>query len=240
MRVPMKHFFHFVAALAGLLTCSIAEAQAVVLGLGRAKDGDTLLVGETEVRLFGIDAPEFDQTCSRQGHQWNCGAVAADALTELVTGKEVQCLSTASDQYGRVLGRCSVGRTDINQTMVEMGYAIAYRRYSSDYAHAEETAKAGKLGVWVGTFEVPERFRKTGGYSAAAKTRSSRKAARPASNVWAGGARLNCNIKGNRNRKGQWIYHLPGMPYYEQTRPEEIFCTEAEAQTAGYRRAVVK
>ena len=30
------------------------------------------------------------------------------------------------------------------------------------------------------------------------------------------------------------------MPYYDQTRPEEIFCTEAEAQAAAYRRATVR
>ena len=47
-------------------------------------------------------------------------------------------------------------------------------------------------------------------------------------------------IKGNQNRRGQWIYHLLGMPYYDQTRPEQLFCTEAEAQAAGYRRAIVR
>jgi hypothetical protein len=30
------------------------------------------------------------------------------------------------------------------------------------------------------------------------------------------------------------------MPYYDQTRAEEMFCTEAEAQAAGYRRAIVR
>jgi hypothetical protein len=30
------------------------------------------------------------------------------------------------------------------------------------------------------------------------------------------------------------------MPYYEQTHAEEMFCTEAQAQAAGYRRAKVK
>jgi hypothetical protein len=49
-----------------------------------------------------------------------------------------------------------------------------------------------------------------------------------------------CVIKGNRNRKGEWIYHVPGMPYYDVTRPEEIFCTEAQGQAAGYRRAIVR
>ena len=46
-----------------------------------------------------------------------------------------------------------------------------------------------------------------------------------------------CAIKGNRSRRGEWIYHLPGMPYYEETRAEEMFCSEAEAQAAGYRRS---
>jgi hypothetical protein len=49
-------------------------------------------------------------------------------------------------------------------------------------------------------------------------------------------------IKGNRSRRGEWIYHLPSMPYYGygQTRAEDIFCSEAEAQAAGYQRARVR
>jgi hypothetical protein len=46
-----------------------------------------------------------------------------------------------------------------------------------------------------------------------------------------------CAIKGNRSRRGEWIYHLPGQEYYEDTRAEDLFCTEREAQAAGYRRA---
>ena len=37
-------------------------------------------------------------------------------------------------------------------------------------------------------------------------------------------------------RLNEWIYHIPGMPYYEQTRAEEMFCTEAQARAAGYLR----
>jgi hypothetical protein len=29
-----------------------------------------------------------------------------------------------------------------------------------------------------------------------------------------------CLIKGNHSRRGDWIYHLPGMPYYDDTRAE--------------------
>lgn len=44
-------------------------------------------------------------------------------------------------------------------------------------------------------------------------------------------------MKGNRRRRGDWIYHLPDMPYCNETRAEEMFCTEAEAIAAGYRRS---
>ena len=36
------------------------------------------------------------------------------------------------------------------------------------------------------------------------------------------------------------VCHVPGMPRYDATRAEEVFCTEAEARAAGYRRAIVK
>jgi hypothetical protein len=191
------------------------------------------MVGGTEVRLFGIDAPEFDQSCTKNGQSWSCGSAAADQLMRLVTGKDVRCSSMGLDRHGRTLGRCMVGTTDINRTMVATGYAVAYRHYSSDYVSAEETAKAYKRGLWAGTFERPSQYRHEGEARPEPGTsvRTSRALAQPS-----GG----CMIKGNRNRKGQWIYHVPGMPYYEQTRAEEMFCTEAEARAAGYRRAKVR
>lgn len=33
------------------------------------------------------------------------------------------------------------------------------------------------------------------------------------------------------------MYHLPGMPFYERTKAEEMFCSEAQAEAADYRRA---
>jgi competence protein ComEC len=42
-------------------------------------------------------------------------------------------------------------------------------------------------------------------------------------------------IKGNINSKGEKIYHLPGDPWYDRTKAEAWFKTEAEAQAAGYR-----
>jgi endonuclease YncB( thermonuclease family) len=52
------------AVFAGLISLSAAAAQTFS-GYARSIDGDSLYVGETEVRLFGIDAPEWSQTCTR-------------------------------------------------------------------------------------------------------------------------------------------------------------------------------
>lgn len=54
---------------------------------------------------------------------------------------------------------------------------------------------------------------------------------------------VGCNIKGNVTFEGsEKIYHVPGCDYYEETRintdyGERWFCTEAEAQAAGWREA---
>lgn len=218
-----------------------AAAAPAVYGTGHPKDGDSLMVGDTEVRLFGIDAPERDQTCQKNGQDWSCGAAAADKLAQLVTGKNVVCSSMGKDEHGRTLGKCMVGATDINRVMVALGYATAYRHYSSDYVSAEESAKVTKRGIWAGTFQMPNDYRHSGDAPTPVRNSTSKRSAPKAvASDWQGRANGNCNIKGNRNRKGQWIYHMPGMPYYDQTRPEEIFCTEAQAQAAGYRRAIVR
>ena len=62
-----------------LLALSLpASARAQVLvGEATAVDGDSLSVGGTSVRLFGIDAPESRQTCDRDGTDWGCGEEAA-------------------------------------------------------------------------------------------------------------------------------------------------------------------
>ena len=52
-----------------------------------------------------------------------------------------------------------------------------------------------------------------------------------------------CRIKGNISAMtGERIYHLPGQKYYPSTRinfirGERWFCTEAQAQAAGWRKA---
>jgi endonuclease YncB( thermonuclease family) len=65
-----------------LTACAPAVAQSPISGIGKSIDGDSLHVDDKEVRLFGIDAPEFDQTCQRASGDWSCGAAAADQLSD--------------------------------------------------------------------------------------------------------------------------------------------------------------
>lgn len=49
-----------------------------------------------------------------------------------------------------------------------------------------------------------------------------------------------CAIKGNINREGERIYHIPGSRWYDRTRisldrDERWFCSEEEARKAGWR-----
>lgn len=225
-----------------LLWSAPVAAQAPIYGTGQAKDGDSLTVGDKEVRLYGIDAPEWDQTRQREGQDWGCGSAAADRLAQLVTGKNVVCSTVGTDEHKRILGRCMVGATDVNRAIVASGHAVAFRRYSSDYVSAEDSAKANKRGLWGGTFQTPSDYRHAGDAPVPVRPKTSAKRSAPKadSSDWQARASGNCNIKGNRNRRGEWIYHVPGMPYYDRTRLEEIFCTEAEARAAGYRRAIVR
>jgi hypothetical protein len=125
---------------------------------------------------------------------------------------------------------CSAGYLELNKTMVSEGWATAYRRYSAAYVADEIRAGSGRRGLWASDFVVPESYR-------IAQAEEGRPKPSPARPPVTRQTSTTCAIKGNHSRRGDWIYHLPGMPYYEQTRPEAIFCTEAEAQAAGYRRS---
>jgi endonuclease YncB( thermonuclease family) len=227
-----------VVIFALLLAAAPPQALAKPLyGNAEVLDGDTLRMGGTRIRLFGIDAPEHDQTCTRNGTRWPCGTEATDRLRRLVAGKNVRCVPVGKDDYGRTLARCDTIGVDLNLVMVESGYAIAFRKYSDDYAAAEGRARESARGLWSGTFEQPGAFRAR---RRAVEGKERPQPARRTPQVRTAQPSVGCVIKGNRSRRGEWIYHLPGMPYYDQTRAEDIFCSEADARAAGYRRARVR
>ncbi len=129
-------------------------------GIFAAIDGDSLRKGNSEIRLYGIDAPELHQTCFDSGHfEYPCGREAHRALADLVAGYDLKCFTRDTDRYGRAVAQCNAGKMDINAEMVRQGWAIAYRRHSSDYVAEEAYAEKDRRGIWQGDFETPEKWR---------------------------------------------------------------------------------
>lgn len=131
-----------------------------ISGTALVSDGDTLRIGAVKVRLYGIDAPEHDQTCTKGGKIYPCGKDAAVALTDLIRHQTVTCTKRDTDRYGRTVAVCYVGKVDLNAQMVQSGYALAYRQYSSDYVPQENAARQAKRGLHAGTYVEPWKYRK--------------------------------------------------------------------------------
>lgn len=235
------------AQLAALLLAVLAPAPLaaqVFEGTADAIDGDTIAMTGTRVRLAHIDAPERRQGCESEGELWACGEQAGALLAELIGGQPVSCRASGRDVYGREIAVCRTRDFDLGAEMVRRGMAIALGDAPQLYRTMQSGAKNAARGIWAYDFRLPAQWRAANREllapappaSASAAPEASGQAARSQSARVYRNAR-GCAIKGNRNRRGEWIYHLPGRPYYDRTRAEEMFCTEAEAQAAGYRRS---
>jgi endonuclease YncB( thermonuclease family) len=142
-------------ALAGLLP-GLVRAQ--VEGTPRILDGATLEIAGQRFRLHGIAVPELDQACRRAGREYPCGKVARAVLWDLTGGLDARCLPVPAAAGGggdAVPATCTAGGTDLNQSMVETGWALADRTVSEDYVALEEDAEAAGRGLWSGEFDLP-------------------------------------------------------------------------------------
>jgi len=148
-------------AFALLLIPSAPVQGDPLVGVASVIDGDTIEIHGQRIRLEGIDAPEAAQLCMDEGgRQWRCGQKAALALADRIGSRPVACEPTGRDRYRRTLAICRVGDDDLNAWMVRHGWALAYRRYSTMYVPAEDTARANRLNLWAGTFVAPWDWRR--------------------------------------------------------------------------------
>jgi endonuclease YncB( thermonuclease family) len=217
----------FAALAAGAEGACVAQER--ISGRAEITDGDSFEIGATSIRLYGIDAPEGRQSCTRDGRDWACGNEAARKLRSLTGDRTVTCTQRDVDAYGRIVAVCRSGSTDLAAEMARSGFATAYRRYSNDYVDEEGEARAARRGIWAGDFESPEAYRREG---TPPQTRD-----RPPTDA---PPRDGCYVKGNINGDDERIYHAPGSSSYADTRVDESkgerwFCTEAEARAAGWR-----
>jgi endonuclease YncB( thermonuclease family) len=148
----------FAAAFFGCFLPQVTQAQDFN-GIARAIDGDSLRVGNREVRLFGIDAPEYRQTCKIRYTNWSCGGDAATALRSMVDGRQLTCMSRDQDVYGRTVATCRSGGFDVAAEMVSRGLAIVLAGAPGDYAQRQADSKAAEAGIWASEFVTPSEYR---------------------------------------------------------------------------------
>jgi endonuclease YncB( thermonuclease family) len=200
----------------------VAQASVATVVEGRVvgvSDGDTFTLltaakQQVKIRLAEIDAPESGQPYGDKSKQ---------ALSGLIYGEDVLVSVQTTDRYGRIVGRPYVGDLDICEEMLRIGAAWAYREYLKDeiLLVLEAEARAQKRGLWSlseAQNTPPWEWRRSG----------------------AGNQVGACQIKGNISSKGERIYHMLGSSSYAATRIDESkgerwFCSEAEAQAAGWR-----
>jgi len=149
-----------------LLSCSFvfsspalaAESSLTFMNDVRAIDGDSLVLGNLEVRLLCLDAVELEQTCKDAGkHEYPCGKRALKALEDAIGGQRVECSGDMADVYKRPLVRCHAGATDLAAAMVASGWAVAT---CERLAPLENEAREATRGIWRGKFQKPWNWRK--------------------------------------------------------------------------------
>jgi endonuclease YncB( thermonuclease family) len=219
-----------VVLLALALPAATAFGREISGVVKHVQDGDSFILrdpagGEITVRLAECDAPERHQPYADE---------ARAHLRRLIEDRVVDVLTNQSDRYGRVVGRVYRGPVDVNAAMVEAGFAWAHLKYLTDrdFLRLEAAARENRRGLWADRNKPlePWVFRQQTPLDGDSETESglSRDG--------------DCVIKGNINREGTKLYHVPGSRSYAKTRVsvargERWFCTEQEAQAAGWRPA---
>lgn len=119
----------------GPFNATTAEPTSEVL-TGRAYivDGDTLTIRKTQIRLYGVDAPEMNHPYGKRA-KW--------ALVALCKGQIIRAEITDKDAYGRTVAKCYLpdGR-DLSAEMVKQGLAIDWPKFSGGLYRSLETPDA--------------------------------------------------------------------------------------------------
>ena len=132
---------------------SASAWQGVVI---KILDGDSLKIrhGNTikEVRLYGIDAPEYKQPFGNKARRFLKRQVLKK--TVIVEGKDI-------DRFGRVVALVSYRGELLNRKMVQHGLAWVYPKYCRMQSLCrkmkkdEKEARKAKRGLWRDSSSLP-------------------------------------------------------------------------------------
>lgn len=111
-------------------------------------DGDSIVIKKgkkyIEVRLYGIDCPEWKQHFS---------AEAKNNTASLLHGQKIAVVPQYYDSYGRLVALLSKNGQDVNGALVESGTAWVSPRYCRKnvcdiWIADQQTAKEKGMGLW--------------------------------------------------------------------------------------------
>jgi micrococcal nuclease len=212
--------------------CSLVESEGsgdkIQVELDQAIDGDTLSVfldGESEnIRLLLIDTPETSHP--RLGKQ-PFGQEAKEFTKNLVEQAEIleieYDIGQKRDKYDRLLAYVYVDGKMLQEELLKQGLArVAYifppnTRYVDQFQAIQKDVQQQGVGIWsVENYAQEDGFHPEFTEAETTTTETS-----------------GCKIKGNIG--SEKIYHTPESPWYEQTIAEVMFCSEKEANEAGFR-----
>lgn len=126
----------------------------------RVVNSDTLQIGGSYLKLYGIDGAEGNQTCAnRQGRSYACGKQATAWLRDWISSYNVNCHIISQDQKGNMVGVCFLDQYDIAAALVNAGWALALPVPNNIYLMYEDQAKQNKRGLWQGEFYRPWDWR---------------------------------------------------------------------------------
>jgi endonuclease YncB( thermonuclease family) len=98
-----------------------AVAETLTGKVTKVRDGDTIEVDGTAIRLQGVAAPERREAGGR---------AARDFMRRLVDGKPVRCVTTSERSWDRQIGICYRDGEDIGAEIIRAGLARDCPRFS--------------------------------------------------------------------------------------------------------------
>ena len=126
-RATTLHALILGAAL--LASQSLPASAETISGPVRVIDGDTIVVGQTHVRLNGVDAPEVIHPHHPTDDAF--GPESRDEMRAIIGDQVLHCELNGERSYERLVGVCYLpDGTDIGAEIIKRGLALDCARWS--------------------------------------------------------------------------------------------------------------
>ena len=131
-----------------------------VYGSAQFVSANVFYVGGRYVRLFGVDSPDVDQVCSNSaGSAYNCGSESLSWIIEKIDNSPMECYLLKVNHQGYDIATCIWDNNDVGAMVVGAGWGIAKTDETEIYKPYEAKAQALSIGLWQGSFYLPEDWR---------------------------------------------------------------------------------